>query len=495
MLTNCEFHNWCLILNLTYFKAMNHYDVIVVGTGFSSSFFLYKFKERYPDKKILVLERGRFAAHGERLEAVRERKPLENYVDSAEILKQKNQDNHAFAFQVGFGGGSNCWWGCTPRFMPNDFRIQSLYGVGNDWPLTYDELSPFYEEAEHLMQISGPLENPYPKTASYPLRSHKLLPFDQLLQDKYGTLVQAQATARASERIASRAACCGSSACSLCPVNAKFTIENGMRETYEGLSLVYGAEVYALDLGGTQASKIHYRVGKEEKTDSADFFVLGANPIFNAHILLNSGDTHPLLGKGISEQRSITVDVNLGIHNVGGSSLISANMWMLYEGDFRKEYAACLIESQNSPMMMRLEKGKLRHIAQLKCIFEDLYQNRNGLEKSADPFLPSLTYHGPSQYLKKGVSNLEVSLKRILAGLPVESMHIPSELNETESHIIGGHIMGKEIENSVVDSQQIHHTYRNVMMLGAGSFSSMSPANPTLTLSALSLRSAAQLEL
>ena len=61
-----------------------------------------------------------------------------------------------------FGGGSNCWWGCTPRLLPNDFRLRSAYGVGADWPVQYDELEGFYQEAEEIMAVSGPREAPFP---------------------------------------------------------------------------------------------------------------------------------------------------------------------------------------------------------------------------------------------------------------------------------------------------------------------------------------------
>ena len=46
------------------------------------------------------------------------------------------------------GGLAMHWGGVTPRFSPEDFRVKSLYGVGDDWPVSYEELDPFYQEAE-----------------------------------------------------------------------------------------------------------------------------------------------------------------------------------------------------------------------------------------------------------------------------------------------------------------------------------------------------------
>jgi choline dehydrogenase-like flavoprotein len=47
--------------------------------------------------------------------------------------------------------------------------------------------------------------------------------------------------------------------------------------------------------------------------------------------------------------------------------------------------------------------------------------------------------------------------------------------------------MGKDPATSIVDGFQIHHQYRNLLVLGASAFPTASPSYPTLTLSALSL--------
>ncbi|MDW3649911.1 MAG: GMC family oxidoreductase [Bacteroidia bacterium] len=469
---------------------MSDYDLILIGSGFASSFFLKKIKEKKAALRILLLEKGQKFTHQEELGYAAAAKQAPGYQLAETSLIQQNSDNHYFQFNQSFGGGSNCWLGCTPRFLPADFRLNSTYGIGKDWPISYEDLAPYYDEAESLMQISGPENTPWPKSGKYPLPPHGLTPFDRQLQEKYPDSVYAQATARASMPTAQRAKCCGSSVCSLCPLDAKFTIGNGMGEVFEGIDIMYGAEVYALELNNDRVRKVFYRKNGQEKEASADLFALGTNPIFNSHILLNSGDSHPLLGKGIGEQRSVMVNIDLGFDNSGGSSINSANMWMLYKGEQRKAAAACLIESQNSAQMIRLEKGKLRHLALFKCIFEDVYQEENHVRKSDNPFKAIVNYQGPSEYLRKGVERLKSKLDKIFEGLAVEKYQISPGLASTEAHIIGGHIMGNDPENSVLDEMQLHHQYRNLFVLGAGSFSSMSPANPTLTLAALSLRSA-----
>ncbi|MBM6581865.1 GMC family oxidoreductase [Microvirga sp. BT689] len=46
------------------------------------------------------------------------------------------------------GGGSIYWSAHVPRFRPEDFRIATLDGIGSDWPISYDDLAPYYEENE-----------------------------------------------------------------------------------------------------------------------------------------------------------------------------------------------------------------------------------------------------------------------------------------------------------------------------------------------------------
>jgi choline dehydrogenase-like flavoprotein len=56
---------------------------------------------------------------------------------------------------VGVGGGTLVWLGVMPRFHPEDFRTYSTEGVGADWPITYDELRPYYARVEREFGVAG----------------------------------------------------------------------------------------------------------------------------------------------------------------------------------------------------------------------------------------------------------------------------------------------------------------------------------------------------
>jgi choline dehydrogenase-like flavoprotein len=53
------------------------------------------------------------------------------------------------------GGRTNHWGRISLRFGPDDFRRKSLDGLGDDWPITYDDLKPYYDEVDKLVGIFG----------------------------------------------------------------------------------------------------------------------------------------------------------------------------------------------------------------------------------------------------------------------------------------------------------------------------------------------------
>lgn len=469
------------------------YDIIITGTGFASSFFLKKYLEKNNSKKVLVLERGHFIPNSERQKITR---GIPSEYEKLDIPYGTTFINHhpekAWRYTAGFGGASNCWWGCTPRFMPADFKLKSLYGVAEDWPVEYDELDPYYSEAEEMMQVSGPDETPFPKKTKYPQPPHLLAPPDKVLHEKYGTLYISQPAARARHRTGKRNQCIASSVCDSCPVDAKFTIENSGMTIYENenVEIIYGAQVYSLAIENNTAKKVHYVKDGKEAVAEGEVFVLGANPFFNTNILLNSGDNNPFTGRGFGEQLGIQALIELdGMNNKGGSTWVNGNGYMLYDGNHRKDYAACLIETNNAPYI-RLEQDKWYNIMSFRLVFEDLPQHDNYITNSKNKLVPEVFYKaGRSQYALKAFEETKKKLPHILDCLPVEKIKYLDPF-ANEGHIIGGTRMGTSEKNSVIDKHLVHHRFRNVIVLGAGAYTTYSPSNPTLTLAALSLFSA-----
>ncbi len=68
----------------------------------------------------------------------------------------------------GVGGSTVHYAAFTPRFHPSDFRVKTLDGVAADWPLSYEEIEPYYEQMEREYPVSGPSYYPWGKPHGYP---------------------------------------------------------------------------------------------------------------------------------------------------------------------------------------------------------------------------------------------------------------------------------------------------------------------------------------
>lgn len=474
---------------------MEKFDLVIVGTGFGASFFLKKYLEKSPpSRKVLVLERGIMFPHAERLKERRREKIAEEYAKAGSYIGtyEYHNSDKTWVFEPNFGGSSNCWTGCTPRFLPNDFKMKSLYGVGQDWPIGYTDIAPYYDEAEEIMMIGGPALTPFPRNKPYPLPPQKLSSVDKLLANRYRELYISQPTARATIPVGIRNGCCSSGVCELCPVDSKFTIENTLSSIFKDprVTLRYNTTVLSLIIENNNAKGVIYQKEGKNFEVGGDIIALGGNAIFNAHILLASGDKSYYTGRGLSDQRGTFATFYFhDLDNLGGSSSITANGYMFYDVESRKNYSGCIIESFNEPII-RSEPGKWRKIAKFKFIFEDLPNDNNRVLLSNDPLKPKLEYNGHDKYVDKAMDHLEENIQKYFSFLPIEKIEFDNYFQKSEFHICATTRMGNEQKDSVIDKNLIHHQYRNVFVLGSGAFPTITPANPTLTLSALSLMSA-----
>jgi len=279
-------------------------------------------------------------------------------------------------------------------------------------------------------------------------------------------------------------------------VDAKFTIENGLAANFSdpSVELICDAEVIGLDAGANTVSHVVFRREGGEFKAAGDLVVLGANAIFNPFLLLRSGLNHPQLGKGLCEQVGVTVMVTLaGLKNFQGSTITSGLGFAGLSGEHRRQRGGFLFHTVNRAQNIRTEAGKA--LSQLELIFniEDLQQEENRVAvDSGDLSRPQTSHRMHSAYAQRTVDALPSLLPDLLRPLPVERFAVTG-LRRTESHIQGTTVMHRDPARGVVDKHGIHHRFRNLVLLGSGNFPTASPANPTLTISALALFSARHL--
>jgi len=130
-----------------------HYDVIIIGTGAGGGTLLYKLAPS--GKRILLLERGDFVP-----------REKDNWNSRAAVLQEKYHapekwlDDRGREFQPGthynVGGNTKFYGAALFRFRKQDFgEVRHHGGISPAWPVSYDELEPYYTEAEYLYQVHG----------------------------------------------------------------------------------------------------------------------------------------------------------------------------------------------------------------------------------------------------------------------------------------------------------------------------------------------------
>jgi choline dehydrogenase-like flavoprotein len=252
----------------------------------------------------------------------------------------------------------------------------------------------------------------------------------------------------------------------------------------------FGADVTEVEVAGTAAKGVRYRQSGADRTASADLVALGANAIFNPYLLLRSGLEDGVTGRGLVEQVAVGVDVHLdGLDNFDGSTSNCGLGYMRHDGAHRRDHAAALLMTFNIPNL-RHERGRWRQRLFLEWAFEDLPQAQNRVTAPANSDKPHVHFAGYSSYTQRAIDAVVSDTGSILSALPIQRV-IPEERpNRTESHILCTTPMGDDPRTSVVDASLVHHRVRNLVVLGSSTFTTCAPANPTLTLSALSLRAA-----
>lgn len=172
--------------------AAEEYDVVIVGTGVAGSVLANVLTNA--GKRVCILEaglhsgvavdsQGAYETYMQYLDAYYAAAaktpnspypnlpaaPRADVLDLAPVVPERPSTD-GYLVQMGpipFGsdnarspGGTTLHWlGTTLRMLPNDFRMKTTYGVGVDWPFSYDDLRPYYEMAEHEIGVSGDVED------------------------------------------------------------------------------------------------------------------------------------------------------------------------------------------------------------------------------------------------------------------------------------------------------------------------------------------------
>ncbi len=511
-------------------------DVCVVGSGISAAMVADRLA-RTTTADIVVVEAGDETVPLAQRPAARERARRygenpwgRDHLDGYEI------DGPLQSRSMQVGGLAMHWGGVTPRFSPEDFRQRSLYGVGTDWPISYEELEPFYEEAESIMGVAGEQGPPAldPRRKPFPLPPLPLTYNLELLKkwaSSAGIATWSQPSAKNSIAFGGRPPCCRNDTCTpICPIGAKYSPDftwNALRNANK-LRLVPRTLVRRLVLDASGKAISHaIAVDRDHPDEPVEFhakhFVVAAGYTWSSHVLLlsNVANSSGLVGKYLAGHRNVQGFVDLPLRLYPGMSdqhsLVTKQFMRPKQGstfirhDLRVWESASgkgarLLDDKGALMLGDELLGDWRKRTQTGTArvrsYYDIVPDRaseltlDATRKNAwgDP-LPKLGFRDAPESAALR-ARTEDSIRALFGEMARagNGKLVRTSVDDFQDHPSGGCRMGADPAASVVDSFGRSHDHENLFVVGAPTCVSSGCANATLTFCALSLRSGGELE-
>ncbi len=149
------------------------YDLCIIGSGFAGTFLGLRAVEH--GLHTIMLEAG---SSPQRLPDPNSLEASFQFASNGPIDYPVNATR-----AIAVGGASRHWGGVTTRLWPSDLRMKSEFGRAADWPIAYEDLEPYYCQAEHLLGVQGhtpiagaepPRDCAYPGAKAGPYRSPRI---------------------------------------------------------------------------------------------------------------------------------------------------------------------------------------------------------------------------------------------------------------------------------------------------------------------------------
>src|SRR5258706_9389110 len=151
-------------------------DVVIVGAGASGSVFAATLAKA--GKKVVVLETGPDWQLSDLISSDFWGRRIKT-AGAPFLLEGKNPFGYSYQSGWGVGGAALHYFANFPRLLPNDFKMRSEHGRGLDWPISYDDLAPYFDKVAQDVGVSGDAkaeERWRPAGAPYPMPPMKTFP-------------------------------------------------------------------------------------------------------------------------------------------------------------------------------------------------------------------------------------------------------------------------------------------------------------------------------
>ncbi len=512
-------------------------DVLIIGAGASGAAVAWSLADTR--MRILCLEQGDWVnpAHypstgrdwearqlGEFSFSPNRRRHVVDYPvnDQASPIKIANFN--------GVGGGTILYAGHFPRFHPSDFRVRSLDGVADDWPLDYAQLAPYYDQNDRMMGVSGLTGDP-----AYPPKPAVMPPVplgkagERLARgfNALGWHWWPSDSAVATTDYEGRARCINLGHCIAgCAQGAKASTDI----TYWPAALRAGVQLrtrcrvreITTNEQGMASGVMYYDAEGREHFQAAEVVIMACNGVGTPRILLNSRSArHP---DGLANSSGL-VGRNLMLHPYASINGVFEEpldgyqgpgncLWshQFYETDatrgFKRGYCLEIVRGKGPVLTAmagmfagRIPWGDGHHdafrrefnrITGMVAICEDLPEAHNRvtldeqLKDSNGIPAPRIEYRLSDNSRAMLAHAVARGTEVLKAAGAVEVMADPL-LSVAGWHLMGTARMGRDPQHSVVNEWGRSHDVKNLFIVDGSIFVTSAGVNPTSTIQALAL--------
>lgn len=530
-------------------SANESFDIVIIGSGASGAAAAWRLS-RSGKLRILCLEQGERADPSSypstRIDWELDREQFA----SSDPNQRRNKADYpidcsqsavSLANFNGFGGSTILYSGHFPRFHPSDFATQTLDQVGDDWPLSYDDLLPYFTENEQMMGVAGLVGDP-----AYPSYDSLLPPIP--LGDGGETLARGfnqlgwhwwpSYAAINTKQHGGRAPCINLGPCNTgCAQGAKGSVD----VTYwpqalrQGVIVRTGCQVVHIETDKIhdteQARGVWYVAADGNKHFvSARVVVLAASGIGTPRLLLQSRskrfpngllNDHDLVGRNLMVHPLAYVE-GVFTENINGSlgpqgcCILSQEFYETKpEHDFVRGYTMQVLRGSppvetaiKNMLLSRLPFGSshhqqfaslFNHSMGIAVITEDLPERHNRVmldwQHCDANGMPGLVCQyqlsaNTKAMLKHGIERSKEVI--LAAGGKVSTAFGP--VRHTGWHLMGTARMGDDPTDSVVNRYGQAHAVPNLFIVDSSIFVTSGAVNPVATAQALTLHCCDYLE-
>lgn len=506
-----------------------HYRYVLIGSGVAAVTLAKQLLHEDPSMPILILEAGPRVPRGDRRGwwdyVLTERKPYDYCYDVPGENKTEGDIDWDYVGSrvMAYGGSTGHWGAWTLRYKPEDFQLYTNTGEGADWPIGYEDLDPYYQQAEDYLSVCGNTSESWNQNRAdqpFPRPPFGWTEADGLMVDAF----RKNNIEPGCMPIARYRKCMTTGTCKYCPIGSRYTAHDVLDELvadprHVNLEVRCNSPVTRLVADRkphiAAAEYLDTKTG-ETLAVTADVFVVAAGTYESPKLLMRSkskfwpdgiGNDTDLVGRHIVSHSflwvrgQIPTNPRRWVQEFDFPTLMSRT----YDSpECQEDGKIFLFKDRTLPnvdIARLMKSGKTREQVrealsgpmkfQLQAFYEEKGQFDNRLVERAGTNrfglpLTTINYMREARFAERAQSRLEL-MRPVIEDMGCTDVETGVD-SPGGHHASGTCRMGETPEQGVTDKDMKVFGTDNLYVCSNAAFPTCAAVNPTLTLTAMTLR-------